>query len=62
MLFTNKKFGQAYFCQQKLAFNTHISCVKTIDFASTCEVESNLTTRLEIKFQDDDDPLHQNVS
>jgi hypothetical protein len=53
MLFINKKFGQAYFCQQKLAFDTQIGCVKTIDLASTCKVKSNLTTKLEIKFQDD---------
>jgi hypothetical protein len=62
MLFTNQKFRQVYFCQQKLAFNTHIGCVKTIDLASTCEVESNLTTKLEIKFQDDVDSLLQNAS
>jgi hypothetical protein len=61
MLFTNKEFGQAYFFQKQLGFNTHIGCVKTIDLASICEVESNLTTKLKIKFQDDVDPLHQNA-
>jgi hypothetical protein len=47
MLFTNKKFEQVNFCP----FDPWISCMKPIDFASTCEMESNLTTNLEVECQ-----------
>jgi len=51
MLFTNREFEQANFCP----FYPWISCMKPIDFASTYEMKSNLTTKLEVECQNEID-------
>jgi hypothetical protein len=51
MLFINREFEQANFCP----FDSWISCMKPTDFTSTCEMESNLTTKLEVECQDEID-------
>jgi hypothetical protein len=53
-----KNLDKLIFVNKNWPFDPQDGYMKPIDFASTCEMESNLTMELEVVFQDEID--HEN--
>jgi hypothetical protein len=47
-----KNMDKLIFVHKNWSFNPQIGCLKHIDVASACEVESNLMAKLEAEFED----------
>jgi len=53
MLFETKNLDKLIFINKNWPFDLWIDCVKSIDLASACEMESDLILELEVEFHDD---------